>query len=73
MDKPKRIRTQDNSGRCSKQISKRRYSKKKRNPNKGEKMTSKLLVVEEAIVEVLVGTNQLLTDVNNLIEPSTIL
>lgn len=35
-------------------------------------MTSKLLVVEEAIIEELVETNQLLTNVNKLIEPSII-
>ena len=35
-------------------------------------MTSKPLVVEEVIIEELVETNQLLTNVNNLIEPSTI-
>ena len=35
-------------------------------------MTSKPLVVEEVIMEELIETNQLLTNVNNLIEPSTI-
>ena len=35
-------------------------------------MTSKLLVVEEAIIEELVEANQLLTNVNKLIEPSII-
>ena len=35
-------------------------------------MTSKPLVVEEAVIEELVETNQLLTNVNKLIEPSTI-
>ena len=35
-------------------------------------MTSKPLVVEEVIIEELIETNQLLTNVNNLIEPSTI-
>ena len=35
-------------------------------------MTSKPVVVEEANVEELVETNQLLTNVNNLLEPSTI-
>ena len=35
-------------------------------------MTSKLLVVEEAVIEELVETNQLLTNVNKLIEPSII-
>ena len=71
MDKPKRIRAQGNSGRCTKQ-SKRRYSKKRRNPNKWEKMTSWPLVVEEAIIEELVESNELLTNENNVIEPSTI-
>ena len=71
MDKPKRVRAQSNSGRCIKQMSKRRYSKKIRNTN-GKKMTSKPVVVEEANVEELVETNQLLTNVNNLIEPSII-
>ena len=33
-------------------------------------MTSKPLVVEEAIIEELVENNQLLANVNNLIEPS---
>ena len=37
MVKPKRIRAQGNSGRFTKQMSKRIYSKKKRNPNKGKK------------------------------------
>ena len=36
-------------------------------------MTSKSLVVQEAIIEELVENNQLLTKVNKLIEPSTIL
>ena len=36
-------------------------------------MTSKPAVVEEANVEELAETNQLLTNVNNLIEPSIIL
>ena len=53
-------------------MSKRRYSKKRRNPNKGKKITSKPVVVEEANVEIFVETNQLLTNVNNLLEPSTI-
>ena len=35
-------------------------------------MTSKPAVVEEATVEELVETNQLLTNVNNLLEHSTI-
>ena len=35
-------------------------------------MTSKPLVVEEAVIEELVETNQLLTNVNKLIELSTI-
>ena len=70
MDKPKRIRAQGNSGRCTKQMSKRRYSKKRRNPNKGKKMTSKLVIVE-VIVEELVETNQLFTNVNNSLEPIT--
>ena len=51
MDKPKRIRVKGNSGRCTKQISKRRHSKERRNLNKEKKMTSKPLVVEEAIIE----------------------
>ena len=34
-------------------------------------MTSKPVVVEQANVEELVETNQLLTNVNNLLEPST--
>ena len=60
----KRIRAQGHSGRCTKQISKRRYSKKRRNINKGKKMTSKPLVVEETIIEQLAETNQLLTTVS---------
>ena len=35
-------------------------------------MTSKRIVVEKPNVEELVQTNQLLTNVNNLIEPTTI-
>ena len=35
-------------------------------------MTSKPLLEEEANLEEIAETNQLLTDVNNLIEPSTI-
>ena len=35
-------------------------------------MTSKSVLVEEATVEELVETNQLLTNVNNLLEHSTI-
>ena len=42
MDKPKKIRDQGNSGRCTKQMSKRRYSKKRRNPNKGKKILQNL-------------------------------
>ena len=33
MDKPKIITAQGKSGRCTKQMSKRGYSKKRRNPN----------------------------------------
>ena len=51
---------------------KRRDSKERRNPNKGEKMTPKSVVVEETNVEKLVETNQLLTNVNNFLKPSTI-
>ena len=50
----------------------RRYSKTRKNPNKGEKITWKSVVVEEADVEELVETNQLLTNMNNLLEPLTI-
>ena len=35
-------------------------------------MTSNPVVVEEADVEKLVETNQLLANINNLLEPSTI-
>ena len=35
-------------------------------------MTSNPLVLEEANIEELVETNQLLINVNNLIEPSTL-
>ena len=38
-------------------MSKGRYSKKRRNPNKGKEITSKPVVVEEANVEELVETN----------------
>ena len=72
MDNPKIISAPGDSGRCAKQISKRRYSEHERNPNKWKKMTSKPLVVEEAVIEELVETNQLLTNVNKLIELSTI-
>ena len=72
MDNPKIFSTPGDSGRCAKQISKRRYSEHERNPNKWKKMTSKPLVVEEAVIEELVETNQLLTNVNKLIELSTI-
>ena len=34
-------------------------------------MTSRPILVEEAIIEKLVETNQLLTNANKLIEPST--
>ena len=53
-------------------MNKRRYSKKGRNPNKWEKLTLNPLLEEEANLGELAETNQLLTDVNNLIEPSTI-
>ena len=46
MDRPKKIRAQGSSGRCRKQISQGRYSKKRGNPSKGKKMTSKHLVAE---------------------------
>ena len=36
MDKSKRIRGQGNSERCTKQMSKRRFSKKRRNSNEGK-------------------------------------
>ena len=52
-------------------MTKRKYSKKRRNPIKGKKTTSKPGVVEEANVEELVETNQLLTKANNLLESST--
>ena len=51
-------------------MSKRRYSKKRRNPNKEKKMTPKPTVVQEADEEELVETNQLFTNVNNLLQPS---
>ena len=44
MNKPKRITAQCDYGRCTKQIHKRMYSKKRRNLNKGKKKTSKSLV-----------------------------
>ena len=50
MDQSGRIRAQGNSERYTKQMSKRRYSKKRRNPNKGKKMTLKPVVVKEAIL-----------------------
>ena len=53
-------------------MSKRRYSKKGRNPNKEKKMTPKPAVVQETNEEELVETNQLFTNVNNLLQPSTI-
>ena len=71
MDKSKRIRAQGNSGRCTKQMSKRRYSKKEKKSQKRKKMTSKPVVVEEANVEELVETNELLTNENNLLKPLT--
>ena len=70
MDRTKRIRAQGNSGRCTKQMSKRRHSKKMRNENKGKEMNSKLVVLEEANLEKLIETNQLFTNVNNLLEPT---
>ena len=60
MDKPKRIRAQGNSWRCVKQMSERGYFKKRRNPMKEKKMTLKPVVAEEANVEELVETNQVL-------------
>ena len=73
MDKTKRIRAKGKSGRFTKQIRKKWYSKKRRNPNKGKrKMTLKSVVVEEENVEGLVETNQLFTNVNNLLESSAI-
>ena len=53
-------------------MSKRRHSKKGRNPNKEKKMTPKPAVVQETNEEELVETNQLFTNVNNLLQPSTI-
>ena len=53
-------------------MSKRRYSKNRRNPEKGKKITSKPALLEEANVEELVETNQLFANVSNLLEPSTI-
>ena len=69
IDKSKQIIVQGNSG-CW--MSKRRYSKNRRNPEKGKKITSKPALLEEANVEELVGTNQLFANVSNLLEPSTI-
>ena len=40
--------------------------------SKGEKITSKPVVEKEANIKELVEINQLLTNVNNLLEPSTI-
>ena len=37
MDKSKKIKGQGNSERCTKQMSKRRFSKKRRNSNEGKK------------------------------------
>ena len=37
MDKSKKIKDQGNSERCTKQMSKRRFFKKRRNSNEGEK------------------------------------
>ena len=45
-------------------MSKTRYSKK--SPNKGKKIISKPVVIEEANVDELVATNQLLTNVSSL-------
>ena len=70
MDRTKRIRAQGNSGRCTKQMRKTGYSKKMRNQNKGKKMNSKPVVLEEANSEELIETNQLFTNVNNLLEPT---
>ena len=36
MDKPERIRAKGDSGSCRKPISKRKYSKKRRTPNRVE-------------------------------------
>lgn len=70
MDEPKRLRAQCISEHCTEKISKRRYSKTTVNPNKGK--ISKPLVDEGAIIAGLLETNQLLTNVNKLIEASTI-
>ena len=56
---------------CTNQISKDGIPKREEIPIKG-KMTSKPLVVEETTIGGLVETNQLLTNVNKLIKPSTI-
>ena len=72
MDKPKRTRGQYDSG-CSMNKSMKGVPKKKKKEIqiKG-KNDFKPSVVVEAIIEELVETNQLLTNVNNLREPSTI-
>ena len=74
----KRNRSQGNSGRCTKQSSKKRYSKKRRNKNKGKKLTP--LIVQTPVEELVVAaqemttpeeTNQLQTDDDKAGEPAT--
>ena len=51
MDNAERNRGKGNSGRCAKQRSKKFYSKKRRNPNKGKKLVPKVDVEQELIAE----------------------
>ena len=74
MDKPKRTRGQYDSGCSMNKSMKEDFPKKKKKKEiqiKG-KNDFKPSVVVEAILEELVETNQLLTNVNNLREPFTI-
>ena len=51
IDRTKRTGAQGNSGRWTEQMSKRKYFKKRRNPNKGKEMNSKPADSEEVNLE----------------------
>ena len=73
MDKPKRTRGQYDSGcRMYKSMKEGVPKKQKKEIQIKEKNDFKPSVVVEAIIEELVETNQLLTNVNNVREPSII-
>ena len=67
MKMDKRDRAQGDSGRCTKQNSKKRYPKKRRNKNKGKKLTLEP-VIEQPPVEELIAVQETTTPETNQLQ-----